>query len=281
MINFGEVCMLYFISPRERRLARFLKPEATVWHWVLRACRGLGMDVQRNEYLEKLMNQQFQDHDFLGIAGGFVFFDGRYLLQLQTPEGGFVERECFSLFEVASIISFKLQCWTANEIGNPPDFSKAALSSNSPSEFIEKYLEIRRYKRVEHSRRLWFSWLTRDIDQDEFDADRLGALAPLIFEDYREVLRNSYRLYSEEDESFEALGIDREKMDGDILLNLRPLVLEHIKLHRPHVYSLYSLCQDIHEVARLLQGDTGFLSARKALMGSEQRDHLFSGDLGL
>jgi len=239
------------------------------------------MEVVRNEYLENLVNQQFQDHDFLGIAGGFVFVDGRYLLQLQTPEGGFVERECYSLFEVASIISFKLQCWTANEIGNSPDFSKAALSAQTPDQFIEKYLDIRRYKLKEHMRRTWFHWLTHEPSTDDENVSSLHSLASTLFENFDEAIKYSRSCDVSDKSVFNSLGIDRYKTDLEIVETLRPLVLENIKLHRPHVYVLYPLCADISEVKRLLGGDTGFLSARKALMGSEQRDHMFAGDLGL
>ncbi len=238
------------------------------------------MDVLRHEYLESVLNQQFENYDYLGIAGGFVFDTDRYRLQLQTPDGGFVERECYSLLEVATVISFKLNCWTENEVGSVPDFATAALSAKTPADFINKYLEIRRYKRIEISRRLWFTWLVSDKEYEGVQAERDHSLASLILENYDEAVIRSYEHHNDDD-SFKSLGLDRSATYKDILADLRPIIMENIKLHRPHVYALHPLCRDIIEVERLLKGDTGFLSTRKAHMSSAQRDHLFAGDLGL
>lgn len=272
--------MLTFITPRDRLLLRFLKPKVAAWRWFTRARRLAGMPVLRHEYLERVLNKQFQNYDYYSKTGGFTFEDGQYLLKLQTADGGLVHRRCSSLLEVATIVSFKFKAWLGTEVCNVPDFAKAALNARSPSDFIDRFLDLRRAFHLDRLRRLWIAFLTTDRDTDDSRRAQTQAIAGILWGNY-ESARESADVGKDTSEDLVQLRIDKKQAYNDVFELMRPLILKDLQLHRPHAYHLHGLCETEDELRRLLSGEMGFLRAKRALMDADQLDYMFAADLGL
>lgn len=271
--------MLTFLSSRERRLAGLLKPKAVLWHWVLRAWRACGMTVERNEYLEKVLNQSFDNFGFFPAAG-FVFDGDCYKLQLQEKDGSFVERQCESLLEVATIVSIKTGCWTNEIVTHVPDYARCALESSSPVDFIKRYLAVRRHNRMQHMRQSWIFWLTNSIEDPESTDWKRKCLASVIAEEYDFAVKCADVMPARPGDWAE-LGIDLEPETYKLLRSIREHLLKVIRLENPYAHYLLPACKDFEEVYKLLSGETGFLRGRIAMMTHAQRDQMFSEDLGL
>jgi len=272
--------MLNFVTPRDRLLLRLLKPKVAAWRWLTRALRLASMPVVRHEYLERVLNEQFQNYDYYSKTGGFTFEDGQYLLKLKTADGAFGDRYCSSLLEVATVVSFKFKAWLGTEVCNVPDFATAALNARSPSDFIERFLALRRSFHLDRLRRLWIVFLTTDRDSGDSKRAQAKAIAGIVWGNY-ESARESADVGRDTSEDFINLNIDKRQAYNDVFDLMKPLVLKDLQLHRPHAYHLHELCETEAELRRLLSGDMGFLRAKRALMDADQRDYMFAADLGL
>lgn len=272
--------MLTFITPKDRVLLKLLKPKVAAWRWFTRA-RGLaGMPVLRHEYLERVLNEQFQNYDYYSKTGGFTFEDGQYLLKLQTAEGGLVDRYCSSLLEVATVVSFKFRAWIGTEVCSVPDFANAALNARSPSDFIDRFLALRRSFHLDRLQRLWIAYLTTDRDSDDSRRAQTKAIAGILWGNYGSACESA-DVGKDTSEDLLQLNIDKRQAYNDVFDLMRPLILKDLQLHRPHAYHLHTLCETEAELRRLLGGDMEFLRAKRALMDAEQRDYMFASELGL
>ncbi|WP_039975346.1 hypothetical protein [Pseudomonas oryzihabitans] len=271
--------MLTFPSPHERRLAKALKPKAAVWHWVLRTCRAVGMEIERNEYLERVLNDSFHNYGSTPAAG-FVFDDGCYKLQLQEKDGSFVERQCESLYEVATVVSIKTRCWDRQVVTDVPDYARIALESASPVDFIKRYLAHRRHFRLQHMRQSWIFWLTEAITQSECNDGNRKCLASILAEEYDFAVKRADQIAARPGDWI-ALSIDLVPETHKLLRSIREHLLKVLWLENSYAFYLLPACNDFEEVYKLLSGETGFLKGRIATMTPAQRDQMFSEDLGL
>lgn len=272
--------MLTFVTPRDRLLLRLLKPKVAAWRWFTELRRFAGTEVVRHEYVERVLNEQFQNYDYYSKTGGFTFEDGQYLLKLQTADGGFVDRYCSSLLEVATIVSFKFKAWLGTEVCSVPDFATAALNARSPGDFIDRFLALRRSFHLDRLRRLWIVYLTTDRDSDESRLAQTQAIAGILWGNY-ESAREAADVGKDTSEDYLNLKIDKRQAYNDVFDLMKPLVLKDLQLHRPHAFYLHSLCETESELRRLLGGDMRFLRAKRALMSADQRDFMFASELGL
>lgn len=272
--------MLTFITPKDRVLLKLLKPKVAAWRWFTELRRFAGAELMRHEYLERVLNEQFQNYDYYCATGGFTFKDGQYLLKLQTADGGLVDRNCSSLLEVATIVSFKFKAWLGTEVCNVPDFATAALNARSPGDFIDRFLALRRAFHLDRLRRLWIAYLTTDRDSDESRRAQNMAIAGIIWGNYGSA-REAADVGKDTSEDLIQLRIDKHQAYNDVFDLMKPLVLKDLHLHRPHAYYLHTLCETEDELRRLLSGEMGFLRAKRALMDAEQRDYMFGSELGL
>lgn len=237
------------------------------------------MEIERNEYLEKVLNQSFDNFGFFPAAG-FVFDGDCYKLQLQDKDGSFTERECESLLEVATVVSIKTGCWTNEIVTHVPDYARCALEASSPGDFIKRYLAARRAFRMQHMRQSWIFWLTEAATQEDSNDTRLKCLASVISEEYNFALDSSNWMIGRPGD-WAALNIDLALETNKLLRSIREHLIKVIKLENPYVHYLLPACKDFEEVYKLLSGETGFLRGRIAMMTHAQRDQLFSEDLGL
>ncbi len=237
------------------------------------------MEIERNEYLERVLNQAFDNFGFFPAAG-FVFDDGCYKLQLQNKDGSFMERQCESLLEVATIVSIKTGCWTNDIVTHVPDYARCALESSSPADFIKRYLAARRAHRMQHMRQSWIFWLTEAITQKDSNDARRKCLASVISEEYDFAVSNSDWMTSRPGD-WQALDIDLASETYKLLSSIRDHLIKVIKLENPYAHYLLPACRDFQEIHKLLSGETGFLRRRIAMMTHAQRDQIFSEDLGL
>ncbi|WP_017907123.1 hypothetical protein [Pseudomonas asplenii] len=271
--------MLTFLSPRERRLARLLKPKAAFWHWMMRGRRALGMQIERNNHLEKALNQSF-DHFGFFPAAGFVFDDGCYKLQLQDKDGSFVEHQCESLLEVATIVSIKTGCWTEQTASYVPDYARVALESASPADFISRYKKFLRDRQLQSIRQCWIFWLTNCFEETDKTSWRVKCLASVLFEEYEFAAKHADAITARQG-NWDDLGINLISETESLLKSIRGHLFSVLRLENPYAFHLYPACKSFEEVYRLLSGDSGFLRGRIAMMTNAQRDHMFSEDLGL
>lgn len=272
--------MLTFVTPRDRLLLRFLKPKVAAWRWFCRARGAVGVPVVRHEYLERTLNRQIQNYDLFNVIAGFEFEGGVYKLKITTANDGVVDRECHSLLEVATIAAFKFKSWMGTEVASVPQFATAALNAKSPTDFIDKYLDLRRERKLDHLRRVWVMYLTTPRDTPENKLAQINSIAGIIFGNY-ESAHASADVGTDTTEELEQLGIDKRQAYEDIFDLMKPLILKDLQLHRPHAYSLHTLCETEAELRRLLGGDMRFLRAKRAMMDAEQRDYMFASELGL
>lgn len=272
--------MLTFITPKDRVLLKLLKPKVAAWRWLCRARGAVGMPVVRHEYLERTLARQIQNYDLFNVTAGFEFEGGVYKLKITTANDGVVDRECHSLLEVATIAAFKFKSWMGTEVASVPQFATAALNAKSPSDFIDKYLGLRRERKLDHLRRLWLMYLTTARETPESQQAQFQCMAGIISGNY-ESAHAAADVGQETSTELTDLGIDKRKAYDDVFDLMRPLILKDLQLHRPHAYHLYTLCDTEEDLRRLLTGDVGFLRAKKAVMDAEQRDHMFASELGL
>lgn len=272
--------MLTFVSPRDRLLLRFLKPKVAAWRWFQQARSFAGMRIERHEYLEDVLNRQIQNYDLFNFTGGFTYEGDHYLLKLQMPAGGFADRPCASLLEVATVVSFKFKTWFGTEVCSVPGFSTAALNASGPGDFIQKYLEILRNTKLDQLRRLWLLYLTTEREVYDSKLSQIRCIAGILMGNY-ESAHAEADIGQKFSDGLVHLGIDKRQAYNDIFDLMPPLILKDLQLHRPHAYHLYTMCDTEEELRKLLSGDAGFLRAKRALMTAEQRDYMFGGELGL
>ena len=237
------------------------------------------MSVVRNEYLEKVLNDSFDNYG-LKPGAGFVFDDGCYKLQLQQDDGSFVVHYCESLLEVETIVSIKTGCWNDKIVAQVPDYARIALKSSSPADFIKRYIACRRHLRIQHMRQSWIFWLTNAIEnRDDVDWNR-KCLASVLAAEYDYAVKHADVMPGRPGD-WEALGIDLIPETYTLLKSIREHLLKVLSLEQSYTHYLLPACKDFEEVYRLLKGDTGFLRGRIAMMIPAQRDMMFAGDLGL
>lgn len=272
--------MLTFVSPKDRLLLRLLKPKVAAWRWFAKARGTAGGVVLRHEYLEQVLARQIQDYDLFCVTAGFEFADGVYKLKITTANDGAVDRECHSLMEVATVAAFKFKSWMGSEVASVPQFATAALNARGPSDFIEKYLELRRARKLDHLRRVWIMYLTTPRDTAHNQQAQINCIAGILFGNYGPA-HASADVGKETSDELELLGIDKRQAYDDIFDLMRPLILKDLQLHRPHAFHLHTLCETEVELRRLLAGDIGFLRAKRASMGADQLDYMLGSELGL
>ena len=272
--------MLTFVSPRDRVLLRLLKPKVAAWRWFTRARRITGAPVLRHEYLERVLARQIRDYDLFCVTAGFEFGDGVYKLKITTANDGVVDRECHSLLEVATIAAFSFKSWMGSEVASVPQFATAALNSRSPSDFIDKYLQLRRDRKLDQLRRLWLMYLTTPRDTLSNQEAQISCIAGILHRNY-EPAHSAADVGKETTDELELLGIDKRQAYDDIFDLMRPLILKDLQLHRPHAFHLHTLCETEVELRRLLAGDIGFLRAKRASMSADQLDYMLGSELGL
>lgn len=237
------------------------------------------MTVERNEYLERVLNQSFDNYG-LTPGAGFVFDDGGYKLQLQEQDGSFVERQCESLLEVATIVSIKTACWNEKIVAQVPDYARIALESSSPADFIKRYLDCRRQHRIRHMRQSWIFWLTNSIENPATADWSQKCLASVLAAEYDYAVKHADVMPGRPGD-WKELGIDLIPETYTLLKSIREHLLKVLSLEQSYVHYLLPACNDFEEVYRLLRGETGFLRGRIAMMTPAQRDMIFAGDLGL
>lgn len=272
--------MLTFVSQRDRILLRFLKPKVATWQLFTRARGVAGSKVLRHEYLERVLARQIRDYDLFCVTAGFVFEDGVYKLKTNTADDSVVDRECHSLLEVATIVAFKFKSWMGTEVASVPQFASAALNARSPGDFIEKYLELCRERKLDHLRRIWIMYLTTPRETHYNQQAQINCIAGILFGNYGPA-HASADVGKETSDELDLLGIDKRKAYDDIFDLMRPLILNDLQLHRPHAFHLRTLCETEVELRRLLAGDIGFLRARRASMNADQLDYMLGSELGL
>ena len=166
------------------------------------------------------------------------------------------------------------------EVASVPQFATAALNSRSPSDFIDRYLELRRERKLDHLRRMWLMYLTTPRDSLESLQAQTHCLAGILFGNY-ESAHASADVGKDTTEELELLGINKRKAYDDVFDLMRPLILKDLQLHRPHAFHLHTLCETEVELRRLLAGDIGFLRAKRASMSADQLDYMLGSELGL
>lgn len=237
------------------------------------------MEIERNEYLERVLNDSFHNYGSTPAAG-FVFDDGCYKLQLQEKDGSFVERQCESLYEVATVVSIKTRCWDRQAVTHVPDFARIALESASPADFIKRYLSHRRQFRLQHMRQSWIFWLTEAITQAECNDGNRKCLASILAEEYDFAVKRSDQIAARPGD-WAALSIDLVPEIHKLLRSIREHLLKVLRLENSYAFHLLPACEDFEEIYKLLCGETGFLKGRIAMMTPAQRDQMFAEDLGL